>query len=156
MVDGGSPDDVIKSYAVAEAKSRGKQCNQSVGRTCWTLVMAKVQLLHGGVQLTGDTLSKPTPVPCSNTRRPGHRPSGSYLHQMSSRINNEPLVTARQCSRLSHVLGATLTPSCHHRVLVNSRSQMGFYSFPDYRSRVLSNFSFILLTGTLGVLTKRL
>lgn len=65
-------------------------------------------------------------------------------------------MTARQCSRLSHVLGATLTPSCHHRVLVNDRSQRGFYSFPDYRSRVLSNFSFIILTATLGVLTKSL
>lgn len=75
LVDGGSPDDVIKSYAVAETKSRVKQCNPSVNRTCWTLVMAKVHLLQGG---------KPNPVPCSNTRSPGRRPSSSHFHQMRS------------------------------------------------------------------------
>lgn len=118
----------------AEAKSPGKQCKPSVGRTCWTLVMAKVHLLQGGVQLTGDTLSKPTRY-CAAT--PGTLAVDPQAHTSISwggLINSEPLVTARQCSRLSHALGATLTPSCHRRILVNNWSQMGFYSFPDYRS----------------------
>lgn len=148
LVGGGSPDNVIKSYTVAETKSRGKQCTPSVGRTCQTLLMAKEHLLEEGVQLAGVTLSLDMYHATSNSRSPSLRPSSLCFcqirrgYQQWALSDQWPLVIAADWALLSP------------KGPVNNRSYMAFYSSPDNRNRVISDFGLILLTGTSGVLTK--